>query len=159
VNIYIQKDNQHHGPYTADQVRSWISSGNLRKTDFACYEGASDWVPLHTLPGIGLQPTQYVSGGSGWGFIIAGMICFLFGMLLSLTLIGAIIGIPLAIGGAGLAIYGRVRHQQWVMQKLTESVRVGMVQGMQAPAPTVFRSYVQEQDSGHLLSPGTFEEH
>jgi hypothetical protein len=164
MSLFIFKNNQQHGPYSIDEVNRWLSSGQLQRTDLACYEGATTWVPLSTLLGTGnylpLAPQgAYVTGrpSSGWGFIITGGIFTLIGLLLCATLIGAIIGIPLLIAGIPMAIYGRILFQRRVMWDLKESVRVGVVQGMPTQGQLPARQYDERsRPSGPSTPVATF---
>lgn len=133
MTIYINKNGQSHGPYNIDQVRAWLSAGQIQPTDSAWYEGGTSWVPVHTVPGIGIAATQYVASGKGegWGLMIGGAICAVIGGLLSATVIGAILGIPLIIIGIIMIKSGRFKYNRRVFENLKESVRVGIVQGMQ----------------------------
>lgn len=139
MSVYIYKNNQQYGPYNIDQIKSWLSSGQVQPIDLACYEGSTKWVPLSTLLSMetypsAAQPSGYLTGRprSGWGLIITGAIFAFLGLTLCATLIGAIIGIPMLIIGIPMLIYGRVQYQRRVMWDLKESVRVGVVQGMPA---------------------------
>lgn len=49
MEIYVLIDNQPQGPYTLEQVRQYLSSGQLRPDNLAAYAGSSDWKPLSTL--------------------------------------------------------------------------------------------------------------
>lgn len=57
MNILIARDGQQFGPYTPDQVRAYVASGQLAVTDLAWFEGAADWMPLHSVPGLSLAPS------------------------------------------------------------------------------------------------------
>lgn len=49
MEIYVLIDNQPQGPYSLEQVRQYLSSGQLRPDNMAAYAGSSDWKPLSTL--------------------------------------------------------------------------------------------------------------
>lgn len=51
-NIYIYRNGKQHGPYPIEHVRSWLANGQVLASDLACYEGASEWVPLSSVPGV-----------------------------------------------------------------------------------------------------------
>lgn len=53
AKIYIYKNGQSQGPYTINQIKSWVSSGHLQMDDPIWDGGASNWMPLSSLPGIG----------------------------------------------------------------------------------------------------------
>ena len=46
MNIYVARDGQTYGPYTAEHAHQMIGQGQLQAADLACAEGAADWVPL-----------------------------------------------------------------------------------------------------------------
>jgi hypothetical protein len=50
--IYITRGGQQHGPYSSEQTRAMLASGELSVSDQAWYEGASGWMPLNQVPGI-----------------------------------------------------------------------------------------------------------
>lgn len=52
MKIHIYKNAQQYGPYSVEEVQKWISCGQLRATDLACHEGAENWMPLSSVPGI-----------------------------------------------------------------------------------------------------------
>jgi hypothetical protein len=52
MKILIYKNSKQYGPYSVEEVQKWLSSGHLRATDLAYYEGATSWIPLSTVPGI-----------------------------------------------------------------------------------------------------------
>ena len=52
MNIYVSRDGQTFGPYTRDQANQFIGTGQLLATDFALYEGESEWKSLGVLLGI-----------------------------------------------------------------------------------------------------------
>jgi hypothetical protein len=142
MTLYIYRNGQQGGPYSIDHVSAWLSSGQVQPTDLACYTGGTAWVPLHTLPELSGQhqsgqPMGQPGGGHGgaWPLIIIGAILTTFGALLCVTLIGAIIGIPLLIIGLPMVIYGRIKYNRSVMEGMKESVRIGIMQGMQAQQP------------------------
>jgi Zn-dependent protease with chaperone function len=49
MKIYVNQDNQRRGPFTRDQVRELVYSGDVKRSALACTEGTSDWIPLETL--------------------------------------------------------------------------------------------------------------
>lgn len=49
MEIYVLINNQPQGPYTLEQIRQYLSSGQLRPDNMAAYAGSSDWKPLSTL--------------------------------------------------------------------------------------------------------------
>lgn len=49
MELYIHRDGQQYGPYSEDDVRSYIADGTVQESDLAWHEGASDWAPLSSL--------------------------------------------------------------------------------------------------------------
>lgn len=56
MQIHINRDGQNYGPYSLDEARQYLASGNLIDTDLAWFEGAANWMPLSQVPGIAAQP-------------------------------------------------------------------------------------------------------
>ena len=52
MEIRIHKDGQDFGPYTLEQVKEYLATGQLQQNDLAFYEGLTDWVPLIQVPGV-----------------------------------------------------------------------------------------------------------
>lgn len=50
--IHIARAGQKFGPFTLDQARDYVANGQLLATDLAWFEGATDWMPLHSVPGL-----------------------------------------------------------------------------------------------------------
>ena len=48
--FHIYKNGQQCGPYTIDQIRAYLSSGEFQLSDLAWYQNA--WVPLSSIPSI-----------------------------------------------------------------------------------------------------------
>ena len=46
MQIYIHRDGQQFGPYSAEQARDFLAAGNLLPGDLAWHDGAPNWVPL-----------------------------------------------------------------------------------------------------------------
>jgi len=85
---------------------------------------------------------------------IAGYLLFLCGLLLSFSLIGACIGIPMALIGLPLGIWGSVWMWQGKVQRAEEAIATGVRQGIQQattppmPPPTIKQSApIPPQDS------------
>ena len=51
MNLYVSRDGQTFGPYTVEQAKEFLHSGQLLATDFALYEGESEWKNLGVLLG------------------------------------------------------------------------------------------------------------
>lgn len=49
MNLYLSRDGQTFGPYSVEQAREYLSSGQFLEQDFALFEGQTDWQPLAQL--------------------------------------------------------------------------------------------------------------
>jgi TPR repeat protein len=49
MQIFISRDGAQSGPYSMDQVREYLASGELLPGDLAWHEGMADWQPLNQL--------------------------------------------------------------------------------------------------------------
>jgi hypothetical protein len=59
MTFHIFKNNQQSGPITLEEIRHKLNSGELTHNDMAWYEGAAQWAPISTIPGIvAPHPTQ-----------------------------------------------------------------------------------------------------
>jgi hypothetical protein len=54
MEVYIAKDGNESGPYTAEQVESLHRAGMLSLTDFVWHEGMDGWTSVHRY--LGLRP-------------------------------------------------------------------------------------------------------
>jgi tetratricopeptide (TPR) repeat protein len=52
THLYLHTNGQQHGPYPIAKVKGWLDAGQVRETDLDWYEGAGNWVPLSSVPGI-----------------------------------------------------------------------------------------------------------
>lgn len=59
MKIHIYKNSQKYGPYSVEEVQRWVSSGQLRPTDLAHYQGIENWVPVSSIPGINTGPDAF----------------------------------------------------------------------------------------------------
>jgi len=50
--ILISREGHQYGPYSSEQARTMLSSGELSESDQAWYQGAEGWMPLGQVPGI-----------------------------------------------------------------------------------------------------------
>src|SRR5437773_104294 len=57
MKIYLNQNNQKLGPYSQEEARNLVYSGDVPRSVPACYEGGSDWVPLDSL----LTPPEVAS--------------------------------------------------------------------------------------------------
>ncbi|MDZ4816196.1 MAG: DUF4339 domain-containing protein [Verrucomicrobiota bacterium] len=95
MNFFVAKNQQRHGPYTEDEVRSRIMSGQFAKSDAGWHEGQVDWKPLSQLlvylpdgPSILPPLPQKSSGLAKASFIIAMVGIGIWLILLSAAVIG-----------------------------------------------------------------------
>lgn len=49
MKIYINQDGQAAGPFSPEELRNKIYSGELAWTDHGCVEGSQEWLPLQNL--------------------------------------------------------------------------------------------------------------
>ncbi|HWB60892.1 MAG TPA: DUF4190 domain-containing protein [Chthoniobacteraceae bacterium] len=136
MQILIYRNGQQSGPFSPEQIKAQLASGALQPGDLAWYEGAADWMPLSSVPGIAAVPPpalprpvdmpmarrpipMMAQPQSTSGLAIASMILGLLGFFLSF-----LAGIPAiicghvalskikraggALGGKGMAITGLV---------------------------------------------------
>jgi Domain of unknown function (DUF4190)/GYF domain 2 len=52
MEIYLARDGQRVGPFPLEEVLRQLAAGTLQPTDLAWTEGAADWMPVSSLPGI-----------------------------------------------------------------------------------------------------------
>jgi hypothetical protein len=50
--IHILRDDQQFGPYTIEDLNSYLVQGSILPTDQAWYEGAVGWMPMDQVPGV-----------------------------------------------------------------------------------------------------------
>lgn len=70
MDIYIAKDGNESGPYTAEQVESLHRAGMLSLTDFVWHDGMDGWTAVHRY--LGLRPP--VPAGVGQSKSLSGEI-------------------------------------------------------------------------------------
>ncbi len=51
MNVHIHRAGQQHGPYPLNQIKAWLTSGELDAGVMASIDGAS-WIPVHCIPEI-----------------------------------------------------------------------------------------------------------
>ena len=63
MQIFINRNNEKHGPYTLEQIQAYLASGQMQGSDPAWYEGSDGWVNLAQVPGVrvpqGAPPPPY----------------------------------------------------------------------------------------------------
>lgn len=50
--VHIKRNEEVFGPYSIEEARGYLASGRLTSSDFAQFEGTSEWIPLASVPGI-----------------------------------------------------------------------------------------------------------
>ena len=58
MEIFISRSGERHGPYSLEQVNAWLTTGQIKPTEKAWYEGAGDWVEIWRVPGVVAQSAQ-----------------------------------------------------------------------------------------------------
>ena len=58
MQIYISRDGETKGPYSIEDVNTYLKDGTLLPTDLACQEGLDEWVPLDEIQFTGLELKQ-----------------------------------------------------------------------------------------------------
>ena len=58
---------QQFGPYTIEDINTYLAQGTLLPTDQAWYEGAANWMPITEVPGVvhGAAPVPAASAVAG----------------------------------------------------------------------------------------------
>ncbi|PYJ12092.1 MAG: hypothetical protein DMF06_00630, partial [Verrucomicrobia bacterium] len=52
MQIHVARNGQQVGQYSIEEVNRRLADGSLLPTDLAWFEGAANWAPLSTLPGV-----------------------------------------------------------------------------------------------------------
>jgi uncharacterized RDD family membrane protein YckC len=50
--IHIHREGQNYGPYTLEELKQYLASGHVLRSDHAWYEGAADWQTLERIPAL-----------------------------------------------------------------------------------------------------------
>ena len=50
MNVYLYQNNKQLGPYSLDQLKAWLLSGQITPTAMAQREGETGWIPLYCIP-------------------------------------------------------------------------------------------------------------
>jgi len=62
MNITIDRNGTKYGPYTLEEIQKRLGDGTVSESDWAWYEGCTDWLPVRnvisllTLPPLPLLP-------------------------------------------------------------------------------------------------------
>jgi len=57
MNFYLSNNDQTIGPYSIEQIQTFLRQGLVTTTDQVWTDGWSDWMPIGNVPGIGFQPS------------------------------------------------------------------------------------------------------
>ena len=54
LQVHIDRNGQRFGPYTVEELNTYLAGGQVLPTDRAWYEGLADFGPLANIPGVQL---------------------------------------------------------------------------------------------------------
>lgn len=114
--VYLLYDNKQFGPYEEAVVTEWLRTGRCSLVDLARRDGMNEWQPLHTFfptPGVwqaggggaltSQHPTPPPARSNTLGLVVGilltvvGGLGFLIGAMLTISIIGIVLGIPLLV--------------------------------------------------------------
>jgi hypothetical protein len=49
MNITIDRNGTKYGPYTLEEIKEYLSNGNVNETDWAWHDDCTDWVPISSI--------------------------------------------------------------------------------------------------------------
>ena len=52
MQVHLERSGQQFGPYSIEEINTYLGSGQVLSTDMAWYDGAPGWVPLSQVPGV-----------------------------------------------------------------------------------------------------------
>jgi hypothetical protein len=58
MTLYISKNGERLGPYTIAEIQQLVANGTFHASDWAWYEGITEWILLQQVPGIVLTSAQ-----------------------------------------------------------------------------------------------------
>ena len=130
MQIHVTHNGQQYGPLALEEVNAHLAAGQFSPDDLAWWEGATEWVPITTVPGIvlarpAMPPSPRQAPGKSLPMNVrtsgAAVASLVFGILAIFTGVTALLGLPLGIWafiriknsqgefkGTGLAIAGIV---------------------------------------------------
>jgi hypothetical protein len=59
MTLFVTKNGKQLGPYSLEQVQNLVADGTLVASDWAWYEGLTEWVPISQIPGFVLPITTF----------------------------------------------------------------------------------------------------
>ena len=102
MQIYVHISGQNYGPYSLDQLREYVSKGNIKSDSQACYDG-KNWVRITDIPGFvkaaekpkqQTVPTQQKPKKKKKirkvRLVVVSLLVFLFLLLIGLSIVGLI---------------------------------------------------------------------
>jgi uncharacterized RDD family membrane protein YckC len=66
MQIYVAKQVQQFGPYPLEVINACVANGTFQLSDLAWHQGADNWAPLGTIPGVvaGRRNPSLTAGGA-----------------------------------------------------------------------------------------------
>ena len=58
MQVHLERSGQRYGPYSVEEINTYLKSGQLLISDIAWYDGAPDWMPLADVPGVQIGETS-----------------------------------------------------------------------------------------------------
>ena len=65
MEIYVRKDGQEYGPYTLDELRYHVLTGNCSANDSASHDG-ENWMTISQVPGLVSEYQPVEEGTQAW---------------------------------------------------------------------------------------------
>ena len=53
MQVHIDRNGERYGPYSIEDINTYLANGTLLPADLAWHEGLSGWVPLNQVLGVG----------------------------------------------------------------------------------------------------------
>ena len=57
MQVFVHIGGKNYGPYSLEQLCSYVKAGNLKEDQPACYDG-KNWVRIREVPGFTVEPTK-----------------------------------------------------------------------------------------------------
>ena len=103
MQIYVHISGQNYGPYSLDQLREYVSKGNIKSDSLACYDG-KNWVRISDIPGFvkaaekpkqetvstQQKPKKKKKKIRKVRLVVVSLLVFLFLLLIGLSIVGLI---------------------------------------------------------------------
>ena len=58
MQVHLERSGQRYGPYSVEEINTYLKSGQVLISDIAWYDGAPDWIPLAEVPGVQVSETS-----------------------------------------------------------------------------------------------------